>query len=187
MSAQNARGQMLITVVGLSMLLIQIAPSNADANGLLQGMNCSSSEVQIGIGPDPKSTVNIGDVAVLLRPSQDTFPCVLTFTAEAATSVSRPQLMVLSYQETTCRFVGGDQRICEIDGLDFAGPVLSVVRDGFDQTTTFVNRTQIAFGPPSDSIHITPQLASAFGKQFRIARHCLLVECKIPKSFSGRP
>jgi hypothetical protein len=156
--------------------------------GADSGINCSDSRIQIGFFSDVHGQVPISDVSFSFS-SNIPRSCVFTFSTEAATSTNSPQLMVLSYEETTrtpsVTYVNGiPQAVTEesISDLPIEGPIVSVVRDGFDQTHTFVNKAQIqvpfsSLPDIASSIVITPLLSSAFGRQYRIARHCLLVDC----------
>jgi hypothetical protein len=147
-----------------------------------KGTDCDPQEHEIGAGINPQREEPIIDVGVKL-PLQGEIPftCQLTFTTEAATNTNRVQLMVLSYRRL--EFDDSD-RVVAINELPVEGPILSRVADGFDQTHTFVNRARnitLGFDPNQvvefTAVEIQPVLSSAFGEQYRIARHCLFVEC----------
>jgi hypothetical protein len=169
-------------IIYLSILIIAGSQIAAQAQTFLAGMDCSDEEFQI-----TQSTpfIVIDDVGVLIRfPTREEFVCELTFTTEAATSSSSPQLMILQYEQLDINQQGG-----VIGGrgtsLFIEGPVISAVEDGFDRTHTFVNRARTAFlSDETDRIEIRPLLSSAFNRQYRIARHCLLVRCTAANQYS---
>jgi hypothetical protein len=167
-------------IICLSILIITASQIIAHAQTLLAGMDCSDTEFQI---TQSSPFVVIQDVGVLIRfPTSEEFICELTFTTEAATSSPRTQLMVLRYLQLNIDRQG---RVIRPTEPFFEGPVISAVEDGFDRTHTFVNRARTGFlSDEVDHIEIQPMLSSAFGQQYRIARHCLLVRCTAMNQYS---
>src|SRR5262249_39485125 len=107
--------------------------------------------------------------------------CKLTFSTEVATSEPDPQLLILGYTVL--------DSIVPVPPLGIAcvpfflpGSILTQVNGSIDETHTFlslIDNPQIAF--PIWIVtgrDIVPCIASAFGGQFRLRRHCLLVECQ---------
>jgi hypothetical protein len=143
--------------------------SDPDPNGLVPDEVFVSIERQESDG-----FVRIPPPLVYRIPNED-HRCNVTFTFEAATSESNPQLLVLAYAE----------RIEEEAGPLIAtfrpGPVLTEIRSGLDETHTFISVIDFP-GSSTTAVRtrsLTPCVQSAFGGQSRLGRRCLLVECYI--------
>ena len=129
---------------------------------------CSEVEVPI----TSNSFIVLPTVSVVVpEPRIENEQCKITFSTEVATSESDPQLLGLGY----AIFVAGEPAHPE-DCTFFDGPILTQVVSGLDETHTFIsvieNTDEIG-----DILAVTPCIRSEFGGQFRLRRHCLIVEC----------
>jgi hypothetical protein len=130
---------------------------------------CSEEEVQI----TSDDFIVLPNVSVVIpQPITANEQCKITFSTEAATSEPDPQLLGLGYAFFFDPKDLPDPIICT--SLD--GPVLTQVASGLDETHTFVSivpNTPSPHGP----LVVAPCIRSEFGGQFRLRRHCLVVEC----------
>jgi hypothetical protein len=128
---------------------------------------CSENEVQV----TGNEFIVLPDVHVTLPAAiTENEQCKITFSTEAATSESAPQLLQLEYAFFfDPNEIPTPQRCTSLDG-----PVLTQV--GFDETHTFISvvkHTLALHGPEV----MAPCVKSVFGGQFRLRRHCLVLEC----------
>jgi hypothetical protein len=128
---------------------------------------CSENEVQV----TGNEFIVLPDVHVTL-PSviTENEQCKITFSTEAATSESAPQLLQLAY----AFFFDPNEIPTPLKCTSLDGPVFTQV--GFDETHTFISvvKNTLAFHGPKV---LAPCVKSVFGGQFRLQRHCLVLEC----------
>jgi len=129
---------------------------------------CSDSEVPVM----PDGFVQIAPSLFYSIPREDHI-CNVTFTFEAATSESTPQLLALAY---LIRIEGEPSP--PADCAFQPGPVLTEVRSGFDETHTFTSRINLTGSTtPGLLRRILPCASSELEGQFRLRRRCLLIQC----------
>ena len=130
---------------------------------------CSEEEIQVA----DSSFVVLPTVSVTMpEPITTGEQCKITFSTEAATSESEPQLLELGYAFFFDPNQPPPPAIC--GSLD--GPILTRVADGFDETHTFISVVENTPSPHGPLV-MAPCVKSAFGGQLRLRRHCLVVEC----------
>jgi hypothetical protein len=130
---------------------------------------CSDEEVQV-TGNDfiVLPTVSLTKPEPVATDEQ----CKITFSTEAATSESSPQLLELGY----AFFFDPNQLPPPAICTSLDGPILTRVADGFDETHTFISVVENTPSPHGPLV-MAPCVKSAFGGQLRLRRHCLIVEC----------
>ena len=130
---------------------------------------CSEEEVQV----TGNSFIVLPTVSVTVpEPVTTDEQCKVTFSTEAATSESSPQLLELGY----AFFFDPNQLPPPAICVSLDGPVLTRIPDGFDETHTFVSVVENTPSPHGPLV-MAPCVKSAFGGQLRLRRHCLVIEC----------
>jgi len=130
---------------------------------------CTDEEVQV---TDKEFVVLPNVIVKVPTPTGDeNEKCILTFSAEVATSEDSPQLLELGYNF----FFDPEELPPPFICTTLDGPTLTRIADGFDQTHTMIS----VFGntPSAHEFVLTPCVKSVFGGQFRLRRHCLVIKC----------
>jgi hypothetical protein len=151
-----------------SLLVSQVIDATAQT---FPEVSVSQQEITI---PGDGTPVVINDVALRTPPLPAGFnTCLLTFNTELATSEEEQQLAVLFYA------TGADPspERCTLEGV--AGPILTQVNGGIDETHTFIGRTTIFVhrSQAPGTVTIRPCMSSALGGSYRLRTHLLTLQC----------
>ena len=159
----------------IALLLVQ--PNQATAQ-VFPEIAVSEQEITI---PGDGTPVVIEDIALATPPLDAGFTtCIVTFNTELATSEGQ-QLAVLFY-------ASGDNpppSMCSLEAV--AGPMLTQVNGGLDETHTFIGRTSffVHESQAGARARIRPCMSSALGGAYRLRIHLLTLQCGPATPFGG--